>query len=174
MQKLFNHNLLLLVFIVMFYSTAFSQKETALDKYKYRTLSEIITFNQSSTDEIIKNSKLEEQRDFIGIDLFYSRVRIQFIGKPRPISNNHRDLIKLWGKLQGIDEKIISLYENEILFKECDREYWIPIQENVGKSFLKEIKAKQMVTLFVIHIGGRKERMAKEFDWLFLSTGFEN
>lgn len=165
--------LLLLALVGMFYSTAFSQKDKALDKYKHRTLLEITAFNHANTDEILRKSKLEDQQDFIGVDFFYSRVRVQYLGTPRPISPDHKDLIRTWAKLQNVDQKITSLYEDEFLFKECDKEYWIPMQKKVGEDVLKEIKAKDMITLFVIHVGGRKARMSKEYDWLFLSIEFE-
>ena len=72
-----------------FHSTISAQKESNLDKYKYRTLAEIVTFNKDSTDEILKKSELEEKNDFIGADLFYSRVWVQFIGDERPLSDDH-------------------------------------------------------------------------------------
>lgn len=173
MKKKYSLLMLFVFFMIIFHSTASAQKENNVDKYKYRTLSEIVSFNKDSTDAILRKSKFEEKNDFIGVDLFHSRVRVQFTGKPRPISADHKDLIKMWGRLQKIDEKIINLYEEEILFKECDKEYWIPVQKKVSENFLKKVKLNDMVTLFVIHIGGRKEQMSKEFDWLFLSIEFE-
>ena len=165
--------LLLLTFVLIFCATVFSQKDKEQNKYKYRTLSEITMLNRENTAEILRKSKIEEKNDFISFDLFYSRVRLQFIGNPRPVSSDHKELIKTWTKLQNVDEKITNLYENEFLFKECDKEYWIPMQKKVGEAILKEVKTDNMITLFVINIGGRRAAMSKEYDWLFLSTEFE-
>ena len=172
-MKKINRFLLLSALIPVFCSVVFSQKDKERDKYKYRTLSEITMFNRESTDEILRKSKPEERQDFIGLDLFYSRVRVQFIGNSRPISPDHKDLIKTWVKLQNIDQKITNLYENEFLFRECSEEYWIPMQNKVSEAILKQVKANDMITLFVVHVGGRKAAMSKEYDWLFLSTEFE-
>ena len=157
----------------MFCSTAFSQKEKNSDKYKFRTLAEIPLINRSSTDDILKKTKLEDKTDFISYDFLYSRVKVQFTGQQRPVSQDHQEMIKMWGNLQNIGKKTTSLYENEFLFKESDREYWIPVQKKVEEAMLKEVKADDMMTLFVIHVGGRKAAMAKDYEWLFLSTAFE-
>lgn len=173
MQKQITSLMLFLGLLIAFALTTVAQNESNGDKYKYRALSEIVSFNKESTDEILRKSKLEEKNDFIGVDLFFSRVRLKYLGNSRPISDDHSDLIKVWIRLQRIDQKVASLYENEILVKECDREYWIPIQKQLSEKFAKEVKVNEMVTLFVIHTGGRKAKMAKEFEWLFLSTGFD-
>ena len=168
-----NRFLLLSALVLIFCSAAFSQKDNELNKYKFRTLSEITRLNREATDDILRKSKLEERQDFISFDLYYSRVRGKFIGSSRPISSDHKDLIKTWGKLQNVDQKITSLYEYEFLFKECDKEYWIPLQKKVSETIVKKAKANDMITLFVVHVGGRKAAMSKEYDWLFLLTAFE-
>lgn len=172
-MKKYTRYFLLSVMVLTLYSTAFSQKGKEWEKYKYRTLTEITMINRETTDNILRQTKLEEKTDFIGSDLFYSRARVRFTGNLRPISPDHRDLIKTWAKLQNVDSKMINLYENEILFKDCDKEYWIPVPIKPGEAMTKELKPNEMLTLFVVHIGGRKAQMANDYDWLFLTTGFE-
>ena len=67
----------------------------------------------------------------------------------------------------------MSLYESEFFFKEGNEGYWIPVRKKVAEAMIKEIKVNDMITLFVIHVGGRKASMAKDYDWLFLSTALE-
>ena len=165
--------LLLSAFVLIFCSAVFPQKDNDLNKYKFRTLSEITMINREATDNILLKAKLEEKHDFIGSDLFYSRARVRFLGDSRPISLDHRDLIKTWAKLQNVDSKMVNLYENEFLFKDCDKAYWIPVQKNVSETLLKKVKLNEMISLFVVHVGGRKAAMSREYDWLFLSTAFE-
>lgn len=172
-MKKINLFLILLTLVLTLCSTAFSQKEKNSDKYKSRTLTDIPLINRANTDEILRKTKLEEKTDFISFDLFHSRVKVQFTGQQRPLSQDHQEMIKMWGKLQNIGKKQTSLYENEFLFKEGDKEYWIPVQKKVAEAMLKEIKADDMITLFVIHVGGRKASMKKDYEWLFLSTAFE-
>ena len=171
-MKKINQFLLSLTIILMFCSVAFPQKEKNLDKYKSRTLAEIPLINREATDRILTKTKLEEKTAFISYDLLYSRVRVEFTGQQRAVSQEHQDLIKTWSKLQKIGKKVTSLYENEFLFKEGAREYWIPVQKQVEEALLKDVKANDMITLFVVHVGGSKAAMAKDYEWLFLSTEF--
>ena len=165
--------LLLFIFLALFSVTAFAQKDKEQNKYKQRTLAELTMFNRENTAENLRKSKVEEKFDFISVDPFYSKTRLQFTGSSRPISQDSKDLMRIWEKLLNVDKKVVSLYETELLFKECNREYWIPIQKKVSEKILDEAKANEMITLFVINVGGRKAAMAKEYDWLFLSTAFE-
>jgi len=165
--------LIVLSLVLTLCGAAFPQKEKNLDKYKSRTLAGIPLINREATDKILREAKLEEKHDFISYDLLYSRVKVQFTGQPRAVSQSHQEMIKMWGKLQKVSKKMTSLYENEFLFREGDKEYWIPVQKKVEEVMLKEIKANDMITLFVVHVGGRKAEMAKDYDWLFLSTAFE-
>lgn len=171
MRKQIKLLILGLFFVLSFHSIALSQDESPWDKYKFRTLSEIINFNDIA--ELKKKTKPTSKIDFISATLFHSKVRLSFIGTSRPISKIHQELMNHWSKSLGFDENTINLYEKEFLFKECNKEFWIPIQKKVSEFFPKELKSGDMVTLFVIHVGGRKETNAKEFDWLFLSTEFE-
>lgn len=163
--------LLLTAFISLFSLAVFSQKDS--EKYKPRTLAEIPLINRETTDKILSRTKLEDKTDFISFELLHSRIKAEFTGQQRVIPQSRQEMIKMWGKLQNISKKITSLYENEFLFKEGNKEYWIPVQKKVEESILKEIKANDMITLFVIHVGGRKEAMSKDYDWLFLSTAWE-
>lgn len=159
--------------ILTFCATAFAQKEKNFDKYKARTLAGIPLINRQTTDDILRKAKLEEKQDFISFDLFYSRVRVEFTGERRAVAPSRLELIKTWGKRQNISKKNTSLYENKFLFKEGDRQFWIPVEKKLEEALLKDIEANDMITLFVIHVGGRKAAMANDYDWLFLSTAFE-
>jgi hypothetical protein len=173
MQMKIKLYLLSFILLIGFYSTTFSQETSPWEKYKFRTLSEIIKLNEAGLAQGKELPKLADQWDFISADLFHSQARVTFAGASRPISTIHQELIKHWGTSLRIDQKTLDLYENEYLFKECEKEFWIPVQKQVSEFFPKELKPNDMITLFVIHVGGRKEKNIKEFDWLFLSTEFE-
>jgi hypothetical protein len=165
--------LLSLTLVLTFCATALSQKAEKPDKYKSRTLAEIPLINREATDAILRKAKLDEKHDFISFDPFYSRVKVEFAGQQRPVSPEHRELMKMWSKLQNVGKKTMSLYESEFLFKEGGREYWIPVQKKVAEAILKELRANDMITLFVVHVGGRKAALKSDFEWLFLSSAFE-
>lgn len=161
------------ILLILLQSSAFSQKKSSFDKYKERSLSEIIELNREGTDQILRKAKIDEQHGFIGIDPFYSKARLQYVGTPRPISPTHQSLIKTWSKLQRVDKKFTSLYENEYLFKEGETEYWIPVQKPGSDRIEADLRSGEMVTLFVIYVGGQKEKNIEDFSSLFLSIAFE-
>jgi hypothetical protein len=165
--------LLALTVALKFCATAFAQKTEKLDKYKSRTLAEIPALNREATDAILRQAKIDEKHGFISYDPFYARVKVEYAGQRRPLTPVHLELMKTWSKLQNVGKKTVSLYENEFLFKEGAKEYWIPVQKKVEEGILKELKANDMITLFVVHVGGSKAAMAKDFEWLFLSNSFE-
>lgn len=172
-MKKINCFLLYFVFLALFSATAFAQKDKEQNKYKQRTLAELGMFNREYTAENRRKSKMEEKFDFISADPFYSKTRLQFTGSWRPISQDSKDLMRMWGKLLNVDKKFVSLYETELLFKEGDEEFWIPTQKKVSEKIFAEVKTNDMITLYVINIGGRKAAMAKEYSWLYVSTAFE-
>lgn len=165
--------LLTLFSIFLFSSFALSQKRSDKDKYKSRSLGEIIALNRDGTDQILKTAKISDRHGFIGIDLFYSKVRLKYIGLPRPISKEHQGLVKNWEKLQKVDKKFIALYENEFLFKEGDAEYWIPVQKALGEHLVENLKSNDLINLFVVYVGAFKAQDVKDFSSLFLITGYE-
>lgn len=152
------------------HGSAFSQKSK---KYPLRTLAAIISLNRDGTDLTLRKAKLEERRDFIGIDTMNSVVKLQFAGGPQTISEAHRTLINWWGKLQRVDKKFLQLYTDEFLFKENDVEYWIPIQAKDKDVIPSKFHAGDTITLTVLYIGAIKEKNEKTFSSLFLSAGFE-
>ena len=163
-----------LIFAVVFFSSAtFSQNQVNADKYKPRTLAEVVDLNRVGTDPILKKAKLEERQGFIGIDPYFSKAKVQFLGKSRPLSSEHSGLISNWKKLQRVDKKFVSLYENEYLFKEVDIEYWIPLQKEMAISLEQNVKSGETVALFVIYVGAEKESNVSQFSSLFLATAFE-
>ena len=160
----------------------FGQNEFDSAKYKSRTLAEIVELNsdlKSADITVSKNTdinialKEKTVQTALYTNLLHSQVRIKFLNKSRPISTERKDLLNKWRISLGIDEKIVNLYENEYLFKECNTEYWIPVQKQVASFFPKELKEDDMIGLFIIRIGGRKLDEKNNWDWLFLSTEFE-
>ncbi len=171
-----DRNLTRLLFVLSIvwscHGVVISQKASP-DKYTSRTLFDVVELNREGTDQILKKAKLEDRHGFIGIDPFYSKARVQYIGTPRPISSMHQGLMKNWAKLQGVDKKFSSLYEKEYLFKEGDVEYWIPVQKDTSVIINEKLKSGEMLNLYVIYVGAQKEPDDKSFKSLFLSTAFE-
>jgi hypothetical protein len=123
-------------------------------------------------NEDINDSEHVQNKGFlINAKPYYSAVRVEFADKSRPISPARLNLIKSWQGTLGIDAKILTLLENEFLFKECDKEYWIPVQKQVAAYFPKELKKGDRITLYLMVVGGVKSNNGLE--GVFLTNEFK-
>ena len=127
----------------------------AQDKFPYeiydpRTLSELVE-RSSSTPELKGAKQL-----MIDAKPFYSAVRIKYTGKSRPLTEERKKLFKLWQEALQVDPQILATLDSEYLFKECEKEYWIPVQKPVASYFPKELKIGDTITLYLMLVGGVK------------------
>lgn len=104
-------------------------------------------------------------------DTFPTLVTVVYTGKHRKTHSHKSDHIKDWLKTVQRDLAIADLYENEYLFIENSKEYWIPVQKQVAAYFTDEAKEGDKIRLYAIWIGGRK--IQDKFDWVFLVNEFE-
>ncbi|MBX7173540.1 MAG: hypothetical protein K1X72_21410 [Pyrinomonadaceae bacterium] len=158
--------LIFLLCIYLFSAKSILAQDFPFDKYKTRTLSELVEIEREATKTTYEGKGL-----LIDAKPFYSAVRVKFIGTSRAISSEKKNLLKMWQGSLGYDAEILSLYENEYLFKECDKEYWIPVQKQVAAYFPKELKSGDMITIYLMVVGGVK--LEKDWDFVFLINEFQ-
>jgi len=104
-------------------------------------------------------------------DLFPSRVNVIYLGEKKKISSTRKTFIGEWAKTRKVGDEIVSLFEEELRFREGETEYWLPVQKQVVPHFNQELKPGDKVELFVIWIGARTE--AGITDWVFLVNEFQ-
>jgi hypothetical protein len=114
--------------------------------YKTRDLSEL-----AAIDSALLKSDTSYQ--IIQAKPFYSAIRVEYTGKSRAISSEKMNLFKNWQGTIGVDAKVLTLLKNEYLFRECDKEYWIPVQKQVAAFFPKELKNGDKITLYLMAVG---------------------
>ncbi len=153
----------LLVFVTPNFAQGFPY-----EKYDPRTLSELVKMGE----EAGKNTPNDKAKIIIDGKPFYSAIRVKFVGTSKPVTKEEKDYLKLWQGSLGYDEEILKMYENKYLFKECDKEYWIPVQKQVATYFPKELKSGDMITLYLMYAGGFKLKPTDEWDFLFLVNEF--
>jgi hypothetical protein len=141
--------------------TAYSQG-FPYQEYKTRDLSELVKIG-SATDN--------SQKVLIYANSFYSAIRVEYTGKSRPVSSEKMNLFKGWQSSLEVDPKVLTLLKDEYLFKECDQEYWIPVQKQVAAFFPKELKAGDKITLYLMAVGGLKTNAG--WDFVFLTNEFK-
>jgi hypothetical protein len=157
--------LLLFEFLILLlcYSNSFAQDGFPWNDFKPRTLNEIVSMDAKE----INDSATKNRLIFHG-DMLLSVVRVKYTGKSRPMSETKKEVLKQWAQtfsLQNSEEYAAS-YEEDLLFKERDVEYWLPVQKKVAPYFAKELKEGEEVDIYLVRAGGICSK--KVCDWLFL------
>jgi hypothetical protein len=140
------------------------------DKYLPRTLAELTAMDETDAKNIPESPK---GQFIIHANPFYSAVRVKFIGTVKSLETEEKEYLKMWQSSLGYDAEILKLFENKYLFKECDKEYWIPVQKQVAAYFPKELKSGDMITLYLMYPGGLKIKPATTWNFLFLVNEFQ-
>jgi hypothetical protein len=135
------------------------------DTYKSRTLMEIIENHKSDL-----GNGGEQVSILLTGDSFPSRVSLRYTGKSRKVTRQRTEVISGWAKSQKVNAEIVALFERELLFIEGPVEYWIPVQKQLIPYFQREVKEGEVINLFVIWIGARKEM--DNIEWVFLGNEF--
>jgi hypothetical protein len=125
--------------------------------YDPRTLSELVEMHAGM-------KKVEGSKNImISAEPFYSSVRLEYAGKSRVLSKEKLDLFKIWQESLEVDPKLFSVLEREFLFKECGKEYWIPVQKPAADDFPQDLKAGDKITLYLMMVGGLESKASWDF-----------
>jgi len=170
-NKILKYLLILALVFVANSLTIYAQGSFPYEEYEPRTLSEIVSLNADVKNADVIVGKKDVPHIVLNANFLHSQARVKFMNKTRPVSTDRKELLKIWQKTYGIEERIANLYENEYLFKECDYDYWIPVQKQVAAYFPKELKEGDMISLFIMRVGGKK--INANWDWLFLANEFK-
>ena len=154
-----------LCLLILFCANASTQAQDDWSHYKDRTLKQII--DQHSEDAKDNKAKLYY---LFTADLFPSRVTVVYTGQIRKISPTRKQFIAEWAKTRESSE-LVSLFEEELLFKEDEAEHWLPVQKQVIPFFAQGLKVNEKVELYLIWIGALTQ--AEKTDWFFLVNEFQ-
>ncbi len=102
---------------------------------------------------------------------FYSAIRVEYTGKSRKISDEKLTLFKIWQESLNINADVLKRLDNEYLFKDCEGEYWIPVQNQLAEFFPKELKAGDLLTIYTMAVGG--VRPGDKWEFVFLTNEFQ-
>ncbi|MCB1025421.1 MAG: hypothetical protein KDB79_13580 [Acidobacteria bacterium] len=159
--------LLLILTIAILVRTAFSQDDFPYHVYDPRTLAEFDEIHSGVKDiETDKTTQI-----MVSAKPFYSAIRVEYVGRSRAISKERLGLFKIWQEALNINSDVITRLDKEYLFRECDREYWIPVQKQVAAFFPRELKDGDNITLYLMAVGGVKP--AEDWELLFLANEFQ-
>ncbi|MGI9036599.1 MAG: hypothetical protein ACR2GD_11245 [Pyrinomonadaceae bacterium] len=88
---------------------------------------------------------------------FPSKTKVVFTGKSRPVGKRTKDFIKLWTQTRNVPASNADMLAEEFLFREQDKEYWIPVIKTLVPFFGKELKEGDEIVIYYFFLGGFDE-----------------
>jgi hypothetical protein len=132
--------------------------------FERSTLGAITTqWNMGTHDSIEGNRRT-------GSEIFIAKIqrvvmRVTYRGSHRPIDRATVKFIQDYGKAVQAEQSFVSRYEEEYLFGEDGKEYWLPVQKSVAAYFERELKPGEPVDLYAVAAGGVLEDDG--WKWIF-------
>jgi hypothetical protein len=148
------HFIIIALLIVLLALPAYAQNDW--HTYPRRAMSEIV--EQHSADTGHKKSDI-----LISADPFPSKTVAVYTGKHRPAAGRTADFIKLWATTRGVPQNAAKLTE-EYLFKEKDKEYWMPVVSHLAPFLEKELKEGSEVMIYYFFLGGYNAKTLQDKD----------
>jgi hypothetical protein len=85
------------------------------------------------------------------------------------------ELLRKWEKMMKRPVSVVELFQTEVLFREGNKEYWLPVQKPLIDALKKEVKFGQAINAYVIFMGGAKlggAKLENRWEWLFAMNEF--
>jgi hypothetical protein len=117
--------------------------------YPIRTIAELISATAGDASKKVDV--------IISANPFPSKTKATYTGKSRPVSKRTKDFIKLWTETRNVPAGNADMLEQEFLFREHDKEYWIPVIKTLIPFFGKELKEGDEVVIYYFFLGGFDE-----------------
>lgn len=157
---------LIFVLAVCLFSTTFTFGQGfPYHLYDPRTMAELVEKNSGV-------KKVEGSKNImISANPFYSAVRLEYAGKSRVLSKEKVSLFKIWQESLQVDSRLLSILDKEFLFRECGKEYWIPVQKPAANDFPEDFKDGDKITLYLMMVGGIEDK--GNWDWVFFTNSFK-
>jgi hypothetical protein len=133
------------------------------DRYVPRTLLSVIEANSSLVSP-------DAARAFSADD-FPTRAAVIFRGQIRPIPESRLAFMReYFGTFRHLPEQV-RLFSHEVLCREGDTEYWLPIQSSVLTYFKRQVARGDSVDVFATWLGARRD--GDRLDWVFTVNEFQ-
>ena len=152
-------------------SPAQQQGPSSWDKYIPRTLQAIMDQNQGLLADMDSTASDPNKEILLTANSFPSTVTLVYRGESRPIPSQHKTLVQYWATMLKRPEDLADVFGTEMLFKEGDKEYWIPVQKPLLPYLPKEIKVGETFVAYVGWVGCIKND--DQWDWLFIMNEFD-
>lgn len=135
------------------------------DYEKQRTLREMIALRQAIIGHRHPIFSGSEAREFaLNNSAVTSRVKLRYMGERRELPAASRRLLDGMARTFSLNPDGIKQLTEEVLFKEGDKEYWMPVKKEII-SVLESLRIGDEVTLYIDLVGAY--RTAGEWKWVF-------
>ena len=136
-------------------TTLFAQvgpkKPREFDDYTLRTLEDISQLQGSVVESSNKNLAIHGE-------IFPTRVKVVYEVTSRPLAQHKKDAIAAWAnRFAGAPETYNRPYQNEVLFNENGRKYWLVVRKEFLPRFAQELKKGDTIELFLIKMGSARK-----------------
>jgi len=117
--------------------------------YPVRSVADII---ESHSGEASQKAEL-----IVSANPFPSKTKAIYTGKSRAIGKRTQDFIKLWVQSRNVPASNADVLVEEYLFREQDKEYWIPVIKTLVPFFGKELEEGDEIVIYYFFLGGYDE-----------------
>jgi hypothetical protein len=117
--------------------------------YPFREISTLI-----SQEESLYNSMKPKSDIVISAKPFPAKTRVVFSGAKRTITGHTKNFISIWFESKGMSAEKAEVLGEEYLFKERDRELWIPVQKNVAPDLSRYLQPGNEIIIYYFYLGG--------------------
>lgn len=118
------------------------------DTYPPRKIVDLIKQEQDSVNGAPRSDII------ISAQPFPSKTIATYTGTKRPIDANGLSFIKLWTATRGAAAETTSMLVEEVLVKEKENEYWIPVLKTIVPFLEKELRPGDEIEIYYFYLGG--------------------
>lgn len=136
--------------------SAAARAQSDWDTYPPRTIADIV--REHSGDSYAKADIVVSAKPFP------SKTVVTYTGKHRPVGEYKNSFIRLWAQTRDIPASNADLLVEEYLFKEGEKEFWLPVHKQLVPFLDRELKPGDEITAFFFFLGGYNERKLIEKD----------
>lgn len=143
-MRYFRYSVLVILVLVSVSTNAFGQNDW--HTYPDRTLAEL---EKDHTRDTTRKPDM-----IISADPFPSKTAVIYGGKHRPVNERTTEFVKLWAQSRNLSPETHTKLTEEYLFKENDREYWLPVLNKLAPFIEQELKPGDEVRIYFFFLGG--------------------
>ena len=141
------------------------------DKLHNKKPNTLINFSEL-LERFLKFEEIEKETTDVYIDASTPGylILVQSGAKSRKIPPEKFELLQMIFKIFGFEYKVADLFENEVLIKTQNGEFWFPIQKSLEGFWKEELKINDYALIYIRAYGSTDEKMADK--WLFTINSF--